>query len=179
MVDVPLDASWDNLDEAFASLENECADIIRGLTVEVWEGVLNRTPQWYGRMVVSYTYSLNIPITVDRSYAIGPQETLHGDEALAYVRSRGDQEAVDLANFFSLGKDKPYKLGDTVWITNGVDHGEGGYSQAIEDGLISLRSVNRPGAPAQRTLDSVAARYGKNISANRAAILKTTTISSA
>lgn len=174
MAELVLDASWDNLDQAFAALESELTSIVRGLTVEIWNGVLLRTPQYYGRMVASYTYSVGVPVFVDRSHAVEPvtEEQIESTPP----KSKGHVEAIELANFYNSGAETRFKLGDMVFISNGVDHGEGSYSQAVEEGRVYLRSVNRPGAPARRTLDAIASRYANNISPKKALELKTLSI---
>lgn len=173
MASLGVTFDWDNLDAAFAHLEREVEDVVRGITVETWHGILNRTPQYLGRMVASYTYSLNAPVTVDRSHAIEVPDTEDHDELSSFVRSRGHVEAINTANLYNLGNDLRFRLGDTVWITNGVDHGEGAYSAAVELGEVRLRPANLPGQPVARTLDSIVARYGANVSKHRARYLRT------
>lgn len=174
-MEVELD--WDNFDEAFDSLEAEITNIVRGITVEVWNLILVRTPQFEGRMVASYTYSLNKPVFIDRSMEISPVDE-EGNAAADHRRTfrAGSTTAINLANLESLGADGKFRLGDTVFISNGVDHGEGPYSQAIEDGDIVLRSVNRPGRPARRALDWIAARYGVEVAPSRVTYLKNLSI---
>jgi len=155
---------WDDLDEAFELLERDCAQVVRGVTVEVFNGVLARTPQYYGRMASSWTYSLNQPVYVDRSDEVHQRDDTNPPGPFR----RGSPTAVNMAKLFNLGNDRNLKLGDTVWISNGVDHGEGPYAGAVEYGGMRLRAVNRPGAPAARTLDYIEARYGGAITPSRA-----------
>lgn len=170
MSDLKIDAEWDDLDKAFNLLAAEMESTIRGLTVEVWNQILNRTPQYYGRAVVSYTYSLNGPIAVDRSYLVEPKNEDEFDATKP--KSKGHMEAINLANFYNRDRDMAFRLGDVVYITNGADHGEGAYAQAIEDGQVMLRAANLPGQMVRRTLDSITARYSRNISPNRASLLR-------
>lgn len=174
-MEVELD--WDNFDEAFDSLEAELTSIVRGISVEVWNLILVRTPQFEGRMVASYTYSLNKPVFIDRSMEISPVDD-EGNAAADYRNAfrAGSTTAINLANLENLGAEGKFRLGDTVFISNGVDHGEGPYSQAIEDGDITLRSVNRPGRPARRALDSIVARYGVEVAPSRVTYLKNLSI---
>lgn len=172
--------AWVGLDAAFAELEAECTDIIRGVTVRVWNGVLSKTPQFDGRMAASWTYCVNSPQFYDRSSQVDPQ-----GEKLPAHRYRdlggfkglypGQPLALAVANAASAGKDKAYRLGDTVYMTNGVNHGEGAYSQDIEDGNIRLRAENQPGAPARRTIDWANA-YFADITPNKARSLKNLSI---
>lgn len=167
MRDLQVELRWvgKSLDRAFEELEAECEDIIRGLTVKVWNSILVRTPQYLGRMAASWSYSLNAPQFYDRSQMV--------DHDKEFPVSRGHMEAIHIANDDNVGSDTPFKLGDTVWIANGVDHGEGYYSGDIELNVIKLRSVNLPGAPVSRTLDMIAAKYGEDISPREAGELKT------
>jgi hypothetical protein len=144
---------WDDLDRAFAELEAEVSDVVRGITVEAWNLVLLNTPQYYGRMVASWTYSLNSPVFVDRSLAM-PNDGDPYD-----IRQKGHPEGIGIANFASLGRDYGFKLGMSVWFANGVDHGEGPYSQDVEDGKVSLRPENRPGNAVGQAIDTMSVRH--------------------
>jgi hypothetical protein len=174
---IGVSARWLDLDKAFALIEQELSDVARGITVEIWNGVLAKTPQYFGRMVASWTYSIGSPEFYDRSTEAAamnmvPLQQFGPPKGLW----RGHPDAVAIANTHSTGADKAFRLGDTVYISNGVNHGEGAYSQAIEDGLIYLRHMNRPGRPAQRTLDAAATRYAKGTTTARAHNLKQMTI---
>lgn len=175
-----VDFKWegDSLDRAFAELEKECEQIVRGLTVELWRGVLSKTPQMFGRMAASWTYSLNEPHYVDRSRQV-PDPEGQKQSALAYSNFgefkglwRGHPVAIAIANAANAGKDAAFRLGDTVWFANGVDHGEGPYSEAVESGEIRLRKLNRPGQPVARTLDRAHSMYSEGVSAHGGARLK-------
>lgn len=180
MLELTLDTS--DLDRAFDELSDELGQVARGMSVELWNMVLARTPQFAGRMAASWTYSLNAPVFVDRSGAIAMEldqmpshlvgtDPYTGDEVFG-GRKRGDPEAIALANFASYGAEVEFKLGMTIWMANGVDHGEGAYSDAVETGKVRLRSVNRPGAPMQRSVDTINSRYGIDVSPGVAARLK-------
>ena len=54
-------ANWENLDAAFAELEAECADIVRGMTVEIFLHTLQYSPQYFGRYASSWTYKIGSP----------------------------------------------------------------------------------------------------------------------
>lgn len=171
-----MDDHWSGLDAAFAELEAECTDIIRGLTVRVFNGFMSQTPQFMGRMVASWSYCLNTPEFYDRSNQVDPlghKLASHRFNDFGDFRGlyKGHPIAIAVANAANSGADNGFKLGDTVWLTNGVDHGEGAYSQDIEDGNIVLRAENRPGAPVSRTLDFIGVAF-QNISPVRARSLK-------
>ncbi len=164
---------WENLDEAFRELEATCEDVIRGMSIELWNGILSKTPQFHGRMAASWSYSLNTPEFYDRSGQVDAESlklpsgryTEFGTFKGLY---RGHPAAIAVANKGSAGRDRGFKLGDVIWIANGVDHGEGPYSQAIEDGEVFLRAENRPGAPLRRSVDTLVARYAEDVSPRRA-----------
>lgn len=169
------DIEWVGLDEAFDTLEEECAAVVRGISVRLWSNILQRTPQFYGRMAASWSYTLGAPSYVDRTAQVefeGPRKLVAGNLQPSQGLYRGHPTAIGVANNASRGNDSGFKLGMTIYIANGVDHGEGGYSQAIENGEVRLRAVNQPGAPVTRSIDSLRANFGDDISARQAARLK-------
>lgn len=179
-----MPSAWKGLDEAFAELEAELTDVARGLTVRIWSGILSKTPQYEGRMAASWSYSIGAPEYVDRSHLVSPDPFGQGDFThLGYYKDgvvplyKGAPAAIAVSNSANAGRDKAFKLGDVVYISNGVNHGEGEYSQAIEDGNILLRAENLPGAPVSRTLDW-ASVYFNDVSPPKAASLKALTIGS-
>lgn len=159
-----LEAGWDDLDGAFEALEAELTPVVRGLAVEIWNDILRWTPQFYGRMAASWTFNLNSPVFVDRSEEVSPEglnqdRTRHNKFGEFMGLRRGAPTAINIAQLFNVGNDRNFKLGDTIWIANGVDHGEGPYAGPIEEGAIPLRPANRPGAPVRRALDAASLRY--------------------
>ena len=166
---------WRDLGKAFAELEAELGDVARGLTVQVFNGILSKTPQYLGRMAASWTYSIGVPEYVDRSDLVEPPAVKGPSGFIDYGEFsglwRGHPFAISIAGSANAGKDAAFRLGDKVYISNGVDHGEGPYSQAVEDGDVILRAVNRPGAPVSRTIDRIGVT-SQNISPLRARTLK-------
>lgn len=159
---VPVKFAKDgSLEKALDELEKELEDVVRGMTVQVYDNILRRTPQYYGRMVASWTYSLGYPVFVDHSRLMDPLDEEGESKTFVRVRSKGDMEAIRMAKSFVGAVDTYYKLGDTVWISNGVNHGEGDYSGAVESGAIKLRHYNRPGDGVKRTLDMIQTKYGR------------------
>lgn len=168
---------WSGLDAAFAELEGELTDVVRGMSVRVFNGFLSKTPQYLGRMTASWTYSLNVPVFVDRSRDVDPTEGKLSESGYIDYGSfkglwRGHPLAIAVANAANAGKDSGFKLGMTIYISNGVNHGEGPYSQDIEDGSVILRAENRPGAPVARTLDWASVAY-KDVTPTAARTLRT------
>src|SRR6185312_7371648 len=115
------------------------------------------------------------PEYVDRSEQVefvGPRAVKVGNLPISQGLYRGHPVAVAVANVANTGRDEGFRLGTPVWITNGVDHGEGPYAQDVEDGNVRLRPQNLPGQPVQRTLDRLGVRFGEGVSADAARQLK-------
>lgn len=163
---------WENLDEAFAELEAELTLTVRGMSVVLWNSILQKTPQFFGRLVASWTYSLNVPETVDRSSATWNGQYVPVDEHQSGASWAGNLPAIIAANSFNLGKDTAFKLGDVIYFSNGADHGEGAYADLAEKGLIRLRAVNQPGEMVARTMDWASVHYS-NISSDQSRRLST------
>lgn len=178
MLDVVTD--WDDLDGAFDALEAECTDIVRGITLVAWNRTLEQTPQFYGRLVASWTYSLDMPVFTDNSHLIDTEAVAQryghandeGEPEFDGLR-KGHPDAIAIANSINARVPAQFRLGDTVWFANGADHDEGPYAGEKEAGE-RLRPANRPGHMAQRALDWVQARYGVDIIPARALVLKQT-----
>ena len=161
-------ANWENLDAAFAELEAECTDIVRGMTVEIFLHTLQYSPQAYGRFVSSWTYEIGRP-----KYWTNPQFDIDMEDSGQVALSRkGDPEAIFSAMLHNSGKDSGFRLGDTVYISNGVDHGQGSYAGLIEEGQINLRAVNMPGRPLGRAIDRAATWFANDVNPKHAANLK-------
>lgn len=186
MLEVEL--AWEpDFEAAFAELEKECADIVRGISVEAFKRVLYQTPQFFGRAVSSWSYSLNAPVFVDRSHMVDEaaiesdtanftiRETKLGPVRAFYGLSKGHMVGVNNALEMNKGNEQGYQLGMTIFFSNGVDHEEGPYAAGLEDGSIRLRPINQPGAMASRAFDAMQAKYGHHsgVSAERAKVLKT------
>jgi hypothetical protein len=177
-----LELEWEGLEEAFSELEQDCTDIVRGMTVWAWNTVLQQTPQWSGAMAVSWSYSLNSPHYEDRTHEAvndtvevdGKEMPLHQGREYSLLH-KGYMPNIEVANAHSAGNDLPFRLGDTVYISNGVQS-EDDYAQAIEDknySVVNLRSANRPGAMMGRTLDRMQSMWNANgVTPNAAQNLK-------
>lgn len=172
MAEIEVEFSWDQREmrSAFEKLEREAQNIIRGMSVEFWNSILARTPQFLGRMAASWSYSFDVPQFYDRSNQV--DVSFVGDVGTTQYKRRGDNQAIEIAEADNKGSDAGFKLGQTIWIANGVDHGEGEYSAAIELGQVQLRSVNLPGAPVSRSIDMMERRYGNDVTPAAAERLK-------
>lgn len=167
-----VEVDWIDLDGAFAALEDNLTRVAQGLTVVAWDSILAKTPQFYGRMAASWNYSLNRPDFTDRSHDAWSAHSAQTDKGPFAGLSKGHPVGIAIANANNIGRDANFQLGDTVYFSNGVNHGEGPYAQAIEDGQIQLRPINQPGRPAARTFDWLSQAYA-NVSAAQAKTLST------
>lgn len=164
-----VNAQWANLDEALGQLRQELTEVARGITVSAWKHILAASPQYDGRLVVSWTYNLHNPLIEDRSAMAPPRE-----EGVGPYRA-GDRPAIDVANALNAGRDLAFRLGDTVWISNGVNHGEGMYAEIAESitfNGVTLRYVNMPAQPITRTSDLLAGRYSGGVNRAQAGQLR-------
>lgn len=184
MAQLEVTVDWDeaSFDAAFDELERECEQIIRGMAVWLFDNILSRTPQFYGRMVASWSFSSGSPVFVDRSELIPEPAVLSTDDTMpteydeAAIKRKGDPAAIAIAIAENRGKDLSFKLGEIIWLANGADHGEGPYAALVEAGKVPLRRVNRPGNAVQRTLDIVSARFSEDVTPRAAATFKDTFI---
>lgn len=161
-------SNWIGLDEAFAELEQECTEIVRGITVEIFNHTLHMSPQYFGRYVSSWTYKVGSP-----DFWTNPEFNYFIEDTGGIpIGRKGDPEAIFSAVLHNAGREREFKLGDTVYISNGVDHGEGPYAEAIEDGTISLRDVNQPGRPLGRSIDRAGVWYATSVNPARVPALR-------
>ena len=140
----------------------------------MWKSILVKTPQAHGRLVASWSYSVNSPIIVDRSDWVISNEDAKA--AIPPYRFKGHPDAIRIAYSASEGNASSFKLGDTIYFANGADHGEGPYSEFIEN--ISdtdpnwLFYKNKPGYMVKRTLQMIDGRYANGIDDHQASELK-------
>lgn len=176
MPSLPVSVEWENLDEAFAELEQECTEVARGISVLLWQSILTKTPQRFGGMTASWSYTYSASNFRDRSQQVKPEE-LAADNMWRTdyysIKYRGHPNAIMIANAASAGRDTEFRLGRKVYLTNGVDHGEGPYSMWVEANPDKLRRDNQPGRPLARSLDMIQSRFGRDVSRDAATKLRT------
>lgn len=160
--------NWIDLDKAFAELEAECAEIVRGITVEIFRHTLEMSPQYFGRYVSSWTYRVGKPELWTNPEFDFVLEDAGGER----IRRKGDTEAINAAKQHNAGREMEFKLGATVFISNGVDHGEGPYADLIEQEPDWLRDVNKPGRPLGRSIDRAGLWYAHTVNPKRAPALR-------
>ena len=157
-------SDWENLDVAFKELEDECASVIRGMTVDIFKTAVTWSPQSKGVFVSSWQYSLNRPV-----FWSNPE--FAGTEPETYMK--GNRPAIEAAFQANAGDEMPFKLGDTVYISNGAEGVDGEYGVLIEDGSMKLRYENRGGnRPLGRAVDRAASWYANWVNPKHAADLK-------
>jgi len=161
-------SNWIGLDEAFAELEQECTEIVRGITVEIFNHTLHMSPQYFGRYVSSWTYKVGSPdLWMNPTFDFFIEDT--GGER---IKRKGDREAIDAAVQHNAGRELEFKLGSTVYISNGSDHGEGPYAALIEEEPDWLRDVNKPGRPLGRSIDRAGTWYAHTVNPARVPALR-------
>lgn len=171
MVEITLDVGFDQaeLTALMNELEEEVAAACIGLGIELFESILYRSPQSSGSYAASWTMSLNVPKAVDRRGMVPASEKTMTfnrggpgyDLTVGIPYSKGDLPAIELAMAASSGIKSAFRLGDTIWISNGVLNEEGeAYGMDIESGEMMLRAVNRPGDALARSCDYVIRQYG-------------------
>ena len=159
-----LTVDWDNLDEAFDRLvQDELTPIATGIIATAWKQVLSRSPQYHGRLVASWNYSINSIQFVNRADLWSK-----GDVPV----SAGHPEAIQYANYMNRDKDSQFELGDVVFFTNAADHGDGAYGFMANVDENYLRPVNRPGRAVDMTLDYIQAMWGAGVPSSAVAKLK-------
>lgn len=189
MVEIELDVAFEkaDLDSFFYELEETVEAAAIGIGVELFNNILNRSPQWSGSYVASWSISLNNPKFVDRSaeaLSLSPlrfdPSIYDPDEPQKAPFSRGSVEPINIALREAAGITQSFKLGDTIYISNGVTSRDPGwedynYGPDIESGHIDLRSVNRPGDAMKRSINYVMKIYA-NVTQYDAYKLKTKTL---
>ena len=121
------------VDEEFARLERELTEVIRGITVAIFQHTLILSPQFYGRFVESWTYGVgNSPFLYNAYLAVPPMNE-QGHRAYGMAKA-GDMYAIAKAQEGSAGHDELFQLGDTVWIANAASHVEAGRGAANAQG---------------------------------------------
>lgn len=148
---------WVGLGEAFEHLEQRCTNVARGVITVLWRGILERTPQFSGGLVESWTYSVGAPRFVDRTTA--------KDEVVESPKWAGYKPNILKAELHNLNADTTFKLGDKVYLANGAT-----YASDVNAGEVPLRAVNAPFA-VERAMDVVMLRYGLGINPRQAAQL--------
>jgi hypothetical protein len=162
---------WQNLDVAFAELEAELTDVARGITVSAWKHILRLSPQWAGKLVVSWTYNIGSPLYEDRSEHAPEMPTMTvGGKKIPIPFQAGSRAAIEVANTLNAGKDKTFKLGDTVYIANGVPHAE--IAELLSWEGVHLRYQNLPAQPITYTVDMIGERYSDGVNPAQAGQLR-------
>lgn len=159
----------------FADIEQIAVGVARGISVELFNKLLDNSPQFSGDFAANWNYSINV---VDKTFR--PLESIPGAGAVPFGRaeeghipryalndyghrSQGDPEAIEEGKRRNAGKERRLvKLGQTVFISNTSAHDEL-YAMLIEENKIKFNPGNR-GETGKRSMREVAGKYGVAIS---------------
>lgn len=140
----------------FAAVEREAAKAATGLAKQVFEKVLEESPQNSGDFVANWKVSVGAPVDTFEPGVLSRKYSSHkGEDGIGdFVRfKRGDAEAMDYARAHAQWKVP--KLGQSIFISNSAEHDER-YAWQIEKGLIKFRPVNAgAGAAGRRSVEFV------------------------
>lgn len=144
----------------FAAVEEAAAEAAVGLAKEVFDKVLDESPQSSADFVANWRVSLNAP---DPTFTIGvikPSVKPYADDVGIHADDlfgKGSPEGIAYAKSHATWP--KMKLGEKIFISNSASHDED-YAMKIENGTIKFRPVNAGAAHvAERSLNFVAHRY--------------------
>lgn len=137
------------------SVEKGAELVAMNMAHEALRDVTKFGPQFSGQFVASWNLSVGTPDTT--SYQ--PESVLRGDNVVPY--KEGDPDAINVALGRNIGKLKGFKLGQSIFLTNEVEHDEP-YSWMIEENQIAFRPENpSKGRTLHRAASSLALDYAK------------------
>lgn len=142
----------------FAAVENAAAEAAVGIAHQVFEEVLETSPQYSGDFVANWKVSTNPNYSEFTPNAVGGYFKGKGDlNAMGPIFQMGSSPAMQYAR--SNAKWPKIKLGKSIYLHNNARHDEP-YAWKIENGEIRLRPVNE-GAEhvVRRALASVSFNY--------------------
>lgn len=142
-------------------VEEQVMDSANGIAVELFNTLLEESPQYSGDFVANWQYEIN-SITPTFQEVNLLEETGRWEAAGPY--RRGSMPAIRYAKAMNKGRDHTYQLGDTFYLHNSATHNEP-YALKIEEGTINFRhEVGNFGHVVAR---SVAAVIPKNLNIGR------------
>ena len=131
-----LDKVIQQIDSWERAVYNLVSEVGRGLSVELFNLVVEVSPQYSGDFAANWKYELN---KVSPTFESGLFQILGANNEVKH--HQGDREAIGFAHRANMGNDAAMKLGDTAYIHNSAVHDEA-YAPLIWDGAIRLREVN-------------------------------------
>jgi hypothetical protein len=166
----------DGFDAFFALATKTVTETSRGLGVMLFKGALNYSPQFSGDFTANWKFAVNwidtsfkadiFPAAVDTS-----EKILWGDSRRGgYVKRKrlpvggflkGSTPAMNYAIAANKGRDKGFKLGDTINISNSAVHDEP-YAMLIEENQIKFRPGNS-GIPGRSAAADLVRIYNEKI----------------
>lgn len=152
------------LDRWLVELEGLTAQVTVGLSVVLFDALLENSAQYSGDYAANWKYRVG---SIDTSFtpnALGRQELLPEKGARPAGWSRpehrkimGDDEAIQYARAQAAGKASSYQFGDVIYLSNSAVHDEP-YAFLIEGNKIKFRAGNQ-GETYKRAADMLAAKY--------------------
>lgn len=136
------------IDNWLAQVEELAVGTLRGLSVKLFEAVLQNSPQYSGNAVANWRYSVNGKDTSSTDFFKTLMENTLKEKGYAnaeeflFSKSRPSRGAHDAAISESSGREKDvHSLADVIYISNSVDYDEW-LAEATE---ADLRSANHVG----------------------------------
>lgn len=144
----------------FEAVEDVAAEAAVGLAKDVFDKVLDESPQSSADFVANWRVSLNVP---DPTFTLGvikpPVKPYANDVGIHEdaLFGKGSPEGIAYAKSHAVWP--KMKLGDKIFISNSASHDED-YAMKIEDGKVKFRPINQGSDHvAARSLNFVAHRY--------------------
>lgn len=143
-------------DEWMAAVEQEVADVANGITVELFNKILEFSPQFSGDFVGNWKYSIN---KVDVSFESLPFLDAQPAGRLEPFHC-GSMPAIIYARQMNKGKDHGYKLGDTFYLSTSAEHDDAYAPMIEEEGRIKFRpDTGNAAKPVERAIVAVMPQY--------------------
>lgn len=126
-----LDKFVESCDRWLEKTTDTVMHVANGITVELFEQVLETSPQFSGDFAANWQYSIN---QVNTTFT----ELNLQDDPDQGSFSAGDRTAINYAKVMNKGRDSSYRLGDTFFVSNSAKHDEP-YAILIENNQINFR----------------------------------------
>lgn len=151
-----LDKFSEQLSHWTDKVEEQVMDTANGITVELFNTLLQESPQYSGDFVGNWQYQINGITPTFREINL-LEETRKWEESGPY--KRGSMPAITYAKAMNKGRDHTYQFGDTFYLHNSATHNEP-YALKIEEGTINFRyEVGNSGQVVARSMAAVAPKY--------------------
>lgn len=143
----------DQFDRWINSVEALTADVGHGLTAEIFNYLLQESPQFSGDFAGNWQVSLNA-INPDFE-ELGLLGQIKGKKDVYF---KGSMPAIMHAKAANQGRTQGYKVGDAFYIANSAVHDGNKYALKIEAETVNFRQGHQ-GAVIKRALMAIAPMY--------------------